>query len=138
MPVLTRPEAMPRAYFLPLPRPCRSRPAAKAGKGNSLAEEESMPVKVRLGTRPRSHPAAFQEELEETVILRDDEVVAVLPVPGSESAMRSARPGPAAIASTRSSGPRHSRLFHFTVPTTHVFSTFGVQNDKGGANRGRD
>ena len=38
-----------------------------------------MPAKVRLGTRRRSDPAAFQGELEETVILRDDEVVAVLP-----------------------------------------------------------
>jgi hypothetical protein len=38
-----------------------------------------MPAKVRLRTRRRSDPAAFQGELEETVILRDDEVVAVLP-----------------------------------------------------------
>ena len=38
-----------------------------------------MPARVRLGTRRRSNPAAFQGELEEMVILRDDEVVAVLP-----------------------------------------------------------
>lgn len=38
-----------------------------------------MPAKVRLDTRRRSDPAAFQGELQETVILRDDEVVAVLP-----------------------------------------------------------
>ena len=38
-----------------------------------------MPATVRLRTRRRSDPAAFQGELEETVLLRDDEVVAVLP-----------------------------------------------------------
>ncbi len=38
-----------------------------------------MPAKVRLDNRRRSDPAAFQGELKETVILRDDEVVAVLP-----------------------------------------------------------
>jgi hypothetical protein len=38
-----------------------------------------MSGRVRLGIRRRSHPAAFQGELEETVILRGDEVVAVLP-----------------------------------------------------------
>jgi hypothetical protein len=37
-----------------------------------------MPAKVRLRTRRRSDPAAFQGELEATVILRDDEVVAIL------------------------------------------------------------
>jgi len=38
-----------------------------------------MSARVRLGTRRRSDRAAFQGELEETVILRDNEVVAVLP-----------------------------------------------------------
>jgi len=38
-----------------------------------------MSAKVRLETRRRSHPAGSQGELEETVILRDEEVVAVLP-----------------------------------------------------------
>jgi hypothetical protein len=37
-----------------------------------------MSARVRLETR-RSHPAGSQGELEETVILRDEEVVAVLP-----------------------------------------------------------
>jgi hypothetical protein len=38
-----------------------------------------MSAKVRLETRRSSHPAGSQGELEETVILRDEEVVAVLP-----------------------------------------------------------
>jgi hypothetical protein len=38
-----------------------------------------MSARVRLETRRRSHSAAFRGELEETVILRDEEVVAVLP-----------------------------------------------------------
>jgi hypothetical protein len=38
-----------------------------------------MSAKVRLETRHRSDPGAFQGELEETVILRNEEVVAVLP-----------------------------------------------------------
>jgi len=38
-----------------------------------------MSAKVRLETRRRSDPAAFGGEFEETVILRDEEVVAVLP-----------------------------------------------------------
>ena len=38
-----------------------------------------MSAKVRLETRRRSHLAGSQGELEETVILRDEEVVAVLP-----------------------------------------------------------
>jgi hypothetical protein len=38
-----------------------------------------MSARVRLETRRRSDPAAFRGELEETVILRDEEVVAVLP-----------------------------------------------------------
>jgi len=38
-----------------------------------------MSAKVRLETRRRGHPAGSQGELEETVILRDEEVVAVLP-----------------------------------------------------------
>jgi hypothetical protein len=38
-----------------------------------------MSARVRLETRRRSDSAAFRGELEETVILRDEEVVAVLP-----------------------------------------------------------
>ncbi|MGQ9572278.1 MAG: hypothetical protein ACUVV3_03705 [Dehalococcoidia bacterium] len=38
-----------------------------------------MSVRVRLETRHRSDPTTFQGELEETVILRDDKVIAVLP-----------------------------------------------------------
>jgi hypothetical protein len=38
-----------------------------------------MSTRVRLETRRRSDSAAFRGELEETVILRDEEVVAVLP-----------------------------------------------------------
>lgn len=38
-----------------------------------------MPARVRLETRRRSDPAVFRGNLEETVILRDEEVVAVLP-----------------------------------------------------------
>lgn len=38
-----------------------------------------MPSRVRLKTRRRGHPTAFRGELEETVILRDEKVVAVLP-----------------------------------------------------------
>jgi hypothetical protein len=38
-----------------------------------------MPTRVRLESRRRSDPAAFQGELEETVILRNEDVVAVLP-----------------------------------------------------------
>ena len=38
-----------------------------------------MSARVRLETRRRSDPAAFRGKLEETVILRDGEVVAVLP-----------------------------------------------------------
>ena len=37
-----------------------------------------MSARVRLQTRHRSDPAAFRGKLEETVILRDEEVVAVL------------------------------------------------------------
>ena len=38
-----------------------------------------MSARVRLETRRRSDPAAFRGELKETVILRDEKVVAVLP-----------------------------------------------------------
>ncbi|MCJ7510493.1 MAG: hypothetical protein MUP14_06370 [Dehalococcoidia bacterium] len=38
-----------------------------------------MPARVRQEIRRRSDPAAFQGKLGETVILRDNEVVAVLP-----------------------------------------------------------
>jgi len=38
-----------------------------------------MSARVRLETRRRSDSAAFRGEFEETVILRDGEVVAVLP-----------------------------------------------------------
>ena len=38
-----------------------------------------MSARVRLETRRRSDPAAFGGEFEETVVLRDEEVVAVLP-----------------------------------------------------------
>jgi hypothetical protein len=54
-------------------------PEAKAVKDNSVAQEVSMPARVRLEIRRRSDPAAFQGKLGETVILRDNEVVAVLP-----------------------------------------------------------
>jgi hypothetical protein len=38
-----------------------------------------MSAKVRLETRRRSHPAGSQGELEETVIFRNEEIVAILP-----------------------------------------------------------
>jgi len=38
-----------------------------------------MSARVRLETRHRNDPTAFRGKLEETVILRDGEVVAVLP-----------------------------------------------------------
>lgn len=38
-----------------------------------------MPARVRLETRRHRDPAAVQDELEETVIVREENVVAVLP-----------------------------------------------------------